>query len=92
VAQSLTQTPLPLQLAPEACGSVVVHACPHTPQFALSVDSFTHEPLQSVVGKTHVDAHVPAPLQLVPMEHAWLHDPQFASSDASLTQTPPQSV
>jgi hypothetical protein len=41
-------TPLPLQLAPEAFGSDVVHAFPQVPQLPLSVSSLTQTPLHSV--------------------------------------------
>jgi hypothetical protein len=44
VLQTVAQAPLPLQFAPDAFGSVVVHAFPHPPQLLLSVCSLTQAP------------------------------------------------
>ena len=75
-----------------AWGSVTTHAWPHVPQLLTSVLSLTHVPEQRVVGEAHVDAHVPAPLQLVPTPQTLVHDPQWLLSLASLTQVEPQRV
>jgi hypothetical protein len=75
-----------------ACGSVATHECPQVPQLVTSVDSFTQVPPHRVVGAAHVDAHTPAPLQVVPMGHTLVHDPQWLLSLASFTQIDPQRV
>jgi hypothetical protein len=62
---------------------------PHPPQFALSVDSFTHCEPQSVVpvGQVHTLAmHTREPV------HALPHMPQFMRSVASDVHVPEQSV
>jgi hypothetical protein len=64
-----------------------VHARPHVPQLALSVDVLVQAASQKVCSAGHVQ--VPA-WQVSPPLHAWPQVPQFALSVDSLVQMLPQ--
>lgn len=88
--QVVTQLPA-LQVAPVACGSLVVQACPHEPQLAPSVCSLTQVLPQSVLGGEHVGMHAP-PLQVVLPVHTVPQAPQWLLSVSSSTHVPPHRL
>jgi hypothetical protein len=73
----------PLQTIP------VVHACPHAPQFAVSVIVSAQRSPQTIcpTGQTHAPSSHDWPIK-----HASEHPPQFAESLAMSTQAPAQFV
>jgi hypothetical protein len=64
---------------------------PHAPQLALSEETTTHLPLQSVSPVWHEVAHFPAE-QTSPLEHLAPHPPQLALSLDVSTHVPSQST
>lgn len=80
----------PLQVTPEAFGSVVEHTLLQVPQLFVSVASLTHVLPQRVVGDVQVVAQCPMPLHVWPIEQTLPHAPQLSLSFCSLTHTPLQ--
>lgn len=92
--QVVTHIPLPLQLAPEAFGSDVVHVFPQLPQFALSTCSLTHALPQALRPMLHAIPQA-IPLQVaVPLAGAGQGESQLPpqlASDKLLSQKSPQA-